>query len=55
MQRFLKHILKSAKEKAVFIAYKYPLDELEDFLEKKKEIEIPSDQTDISAYLYKIK
>lgn len=52
MQRFLKHIFKSAKEQAVFIAYKYPLNELKDLLELKKEITIQSDQTDISAYLY---
>lgn len=52
MQRFLKHIINSAKEQVIFIAYKYPLNELKDLLKLKKEITIQTDQTDISAYLY---
>ncbi|TXT58732.1 MAG: hypothetical protein BAJALOKI2v1_310020 [Promethearchaeota archaeon] len=55
MQKFLKHILKSARKDAIFIAYKYPLDVLEGFLEAKKSITVSREEPNIKAYYYKKK
>jgi SAM-dependent methyltransferase len=52
MQRFLKHVFKTAKQGAVIISYKYPLNDLDDILTQVHNLEIDNDKS-ISAYFYR--
>lgn len=52
MQKYLNHVFKTARKDAIFISYKYPLEEFK-YLKKAKKIEVNCKHKKISIYFYK--
>ncbi|TXT64370.1 MAG: hypothetical protein BAJALOKI3v1_220034 [Promethearchaeota archaeon] len=51
MQKYLKHVFRTAKTGAIFISYKYPLENFE-YLREAHQIKISKTQNDIHIYFY---
>ena len=52
MQRFLKHVFKTAKREAVFISYKYPLNQFESYLNLSFKFKHMTKNQQIFSYFY---
>ena len=55
MQKYLRHVFKTAKQEAIIISYKYPLKGFNSFLNLSFRLDFQDKQNQISVYYYKIK
>jgi len=55
MQKFLVHVFKTAKSEALFISYKYPLDQFESYLRLEYKIRHQTDNQDSYSYFYRMR
>ncbi len=54
MQSFLHHVFKTAKSEAIFISYKYPLDQFETYLKLEYKIKHQTDNQENYSYFYRM-
>jgi SAM-dependent methyltransferase len=54
MQKFLHHVLKTAKTGAVLISYKYPLKKFENFLRLEYKMKFKMDDQEKNTYFYRM-
>ncbi len=54
MQKFLHHVFQTAKPKATFISYKYPLDQFKTYLKLHYKMTIQSESRETYIYFYRM-